>query len=278
MRLITLAFILAFIGCGSEPIQFKDNARTICTAHNVNIFKTSPYNKYLVVVRGYNSTLTGSCATDNMDARSEEIPDPYTIADIRETIKLATYKDYDVYHADSDLSLEIVLDHIMKVADDNTHLMLAMSGECDAKGFIINLVHTDGGANLVPPGKKLIAEKIIAHLSIIKGVKAVIINGCQSGCFADAARKDPDFNGVVIAACPVGYATTECQRTGTSAIYAGFLGLYQESPTEVKNLITSNISAGFWFENFRHKLSDIAAGGLPISYTPVIFSTTKYLF
>lgn len=276
MRLaIVFTLLLMLFGCGSNPIVFKEPE---VGEYRLSV-RASPSNKYLIVVRGHNSKLSlDNCEISKIDKRSEEIPDPYTESDIKEISKLASNKGYDVYSSSSDSDLEGLLDSITKVANKDTHIMLAMSGECDNKGFIINLVHTTGGMNLVPPDKKLFAEKIIAHLGLIKGTKAVIVNGCQSGCFADAARKDPDFNGVVIAACAVGYATTECQRTNTSAVYAGFLGLYKDDPLSIKNLSTADISAGFWFENFRHKISDIGAGGLPISYSPVIFSTAEYLF
>lgn len=272
---LALTILLTLLGCGSNPIVFEEPA---VGEYRLSV-RAAPNNKYLIVVRGHNSTLSlDNCEISKIDKRSVEIIDPYTTTDIKEISKLASNKGYDVYTSDSDSDLEGLLDNINKVANKDTHLMIAMSGECDNKGFIINLVHTAGGMNLVPPDKKLIAEKIIAHLGLIKGVKAVVVNGCQSGCFADAARKDPDFNGVVVAACSVGYATTECQRTGTSAVYAGFLGLYRDEPTSIKNLATSDISAGSWFENFRHKFADIGAGGLPISYSPVIFSTAEYLF
>jgi hypothetical protein len=273
MRLILAVVIIFLLGC-STPIKFE--LPQIVTASS--LVKRASSNKYLVVIKGHKSYFNGpACPLDKLDEESIKISDDYIETDIRETVKLATSKGYEVYSADSDSGLEAFFDKLVKFSDDQTQLMVAMSGECDSKGFIINLVSA-GSFNLVPADKKLIAGKIIAHLGLIKGKKAVIINGCQSGCFADAARKDSDFKGVVITACRIGFATTQCEHTGTSAIYAGFLGLYQDNPKVVNNLATIEIKAGSSFENFRHHLADVGSDGLPISYDPDIYFTSDFNF
>lgn len=277
--LFSFIALVSLVGCGSSPIRFRDLS-TKETVHQVpNRVRISPNNKYLIAIEGHISTLgNGTFTSDTMDSLSEKITDKYVHTDIVETTKLAVSKGYDVYMPDSASSLEELLATIASVSDEHTQLMIAMSGEGDSKGFVINLVKFDSGMSLVPPGKKLYADRVIMLLRPVKGSKAVIINGCQSGCFAEAARKDPEFNGVIIAACPVGYATTECQRTGTTAIYASFLGLYQDNQSDVKNLSTVDISPGHWFENMRHKFSSIGDGGLPISYSAVIYSTSEFPF
>ena len=66
-----------------------------------------------------------------------------------------------------------------------------------------------------------------------------VLNACESGVFAEAAQKNAGFRGVVIAACGTGFATTPHEPTGTSAIYASFLGLYHDDPASVKKRKTA---------------------------------------
>lgn len=268
MRLIAIfAFALALMtGCGSNPILLD------------SLSTKQGKNKYCLLLPGKNSTFAGrECKNDELDAKSTPIRDDYINSDMVNTMALAESKGFTTTIIKDPKHLSNVIGRIAFNSDDSTQLLIAMSGECDDKGFIFNLVHMPG-MNLVPPGMKLMAKDLIEELSYVRGTKAIIINGCQSGCFVDSASKSPDFKGVVIAACPVGYATTECQRTGTSAVYAGFLGLYRDDPQAIKNLATEKISAGFWFENIRHKISDIGAGGLPISYDVVRYSSSEFLF
>lgn len=265
-RLILLALLVLLCGCGSNPIKFYE------------VLPEKHGNKYCILVKGRNSTYTGErCSNDELNARSVAIHDPYINNDVSQTMELALSKGYIPYFATSPKELENIIANIARKSNDTTQLLIALSGEGDERGFNFNLVHTKAG-NLVPPGMKLTSKDFIDLLRPVKGAKAVVINSCQSGCFVEAARRDTEFKGVVIAACAVGYATTPCQRTGTSAVFAGFLGLYQDDPKAIKNLATESIGAGHWWENFRRQISDIGAGGLDISYSPVIYSTADFLF
>jgi hypothetical protein len=138
----------------------------------------------------------------------------------------------------------------------------------------------DDTRRLVPPDATIDPKGLIAKLGTIKGGHALLLNACESGVFADAAQRDGAFKGVVIAACAVGFATTPHEPTGTSAIYAAFLGLYHDEPAEVKNLATVKIDkAGGTWTNLRHEWSDFwGGGGLPISYHPVVFANADFLF
>lgn len=264
-RLMFLVVLFILYGCGSNPIVFDLNARR-------------EDNKYCILVKGKNSVYRGqSCSVDDLNAKSEPVIDHYIDGDIVQMMKLAQSKGFSCTIVTSEEAFLDVVRFIATKSDDTTQLLVAMSGEGDDKGFIFNLVRTSAG-NFVPPGMRLSARECIAYLCLVKGGKAVIINGCQSGCFVNAAQQNSEFKGVVIAACPVGYATTECQRTGTSAVFAGFLGLYRDDPRAIKNLAMVSISAGFWWENFRHKISDIGAGGLPISYDPIRYCNADFLF
>lgn len=268
MRLIglfILVIVLTLSGCSSAPIDFE------CKPHREK-------NKYCLLLLGRNSVFSGTrCNNDELDEKSVKIDDPNIANDINQTLILASSKGYVCTLVTSEEQFTKAVDEIIKKSNEETQLLVAMSGEGDERGFIFNLVAI-GERHLVPPGKRLLAKQAIAHLSMVKGTKAVVVSACQSGCFVEAARQDPEFKGVVIAACPVGYATTQCNHTGTTALYAGFLGIYQGDCKAIKNLATECISAGFWFENLRHRISDIGAGGLPISYDVVRYSNAEFLF
>ena len=281
-----LFFLLVINGCSSQPLQGGPDIPN--TVIEIQHFAQSKHNKYALILEGHNSTykIAGpnqGFDNDRLDRLSQPIKDPCIKRDVSETSKLAISKGYDVYLVRNLEEFDQIAASLELASDDATQLLIAMSGEGDDKGFIFNLVHitdADGtpGPNFVPPGMKLTCNYFAKKLDQIHGTKAIVINACQSGCFAEELRKDTQFQGVVITACPIGYATTDCQKTQTSAIFAGFLGLYQDNPKEIRNLSTAHITAGSWFENFRHKFSDIGAGGLSISYDPVIYSTAEFLF
>lgn len=153
MRLIYCILTLCLlIGCSSEHINFGINTSSRPDAIRTK-FRQSPTNKYFIAIEGRNSVFNGgSCGVDELDEKSEKILDSFVESDISQTTALALSKGYDIYCETSDGSLEALLDKIVKVSNDRTQLMLVMSGECDDKGFNINLVHT-GCANVVPPAR-----------------------------------------------------------------------------------------------------------------------------
>lgn len=248
-------------------------------------FKISSTNKYLLLIKGVNSTCSApQFSLDDLESLSKPILDTYVNHDLTSTAILAQYKNYHVFYSNSRNSTLDFLHKLSLIANDTTQLLVAFSGEGDKEGFIYNLVHLtpmgiqNGGIYLIPIGCKITSEEFINQLNIVKGIKAVIINACQSGCFANVAIKSENFKGVIICACPVGFATTTCEHTGTTAIYAGFLGLCFDNFFTTQNLSECKLSAGSWLENLRHKLSDIGGMGLPISYDPVIYATAKFPF
>ena len=278
-KLITFLFSFLITGCASA-YYIPETTNAPIELQN---FSKSKNNKYALIMEGHNSNYQGGFDTSKLDSLSQPIADPFIKRDISETTKLALSKNYDVYLLHSPSEFEKIANLLHQVADQDTKIIFAMSGEGDEKGFIFNLVHivdADGspGPNFVPPGMKLECSHFVEVLSQISGTKAIVINACQSGCFVNALRKDTTFRGVIIAACSVGYATTPCKQTETSAIFAGFLGIYQEDSQIIANLSTAHISSGYWLENWRRKLVDLGAGGLYISYDPVIYSTADFLF
>jgi hypothetical protein len=198
--------------------------------------------------------------------------------------RLLVSKGYDVYRADmgevTPVDVEKLIENIGMVSDAGTHTFFAYSGEGDQKGLRTRSMIVMEGRHLVPPDATISPDALIAKLATIKGAKALLVNACESGVFAEAARKNPDFEGVVIAACAPGYATTPHEPTGTSAIYAAFLRLYSEDTKTVRNLGTVRIEkAGGTWTNLAHKWSDFwSGGGLPISYDPVVYSNGDFLF
>lgn len=279
-KFIGLIFV-AFVGCTSAT-RLEQLPKTVDS--HPKTFKVSANNKYAIMMAGHNSTCNAKqFLFDELDGLSDPIPDKYIAKDMLDTAQLAYFKGFDVYSVYGVGTLKSLLESIDCVANDKTEILIAMSGEADDKGFIFNLVqmkNKDGsdGPRFVPPGLRLNAVDLIASLSVIPGTKAIVVSGCQSGCFASAARKNQDFKGVVIASCAIGTATTDCEDTGNTALYAGFLRFYKDDTNVVTNLATVDITAGAWFENLRRKFSDVGAGGLPLSFDVIIYSNSDFLF
>jgi hypothetical protein len=259
-------------GCASK-IDFKPHV----DARGAEIRVKS--TQHMVLLRGVVSTVQGGFSTlDDIKTKSMPVNDPYPQADIQQLGLLGKLKNYTVVEVSSVDELYTAIKSIANASTEETQLVIGLSGECDKKGFITNLLKLKNGLNLVPPGCYVYADALIERLGEVKGKSLLIINGCQSGTFADAAKRKVGFTGGVIAACPVGYATTQCEATGTTALYAGVLALYQENPTEVQDLAKVEVSPGRWVENLRHHIADWGASGLPISYDSVSYFTCSFLF
>lgn len=288
--LLSLA-LLALSGCSAtRPIDLPlpKDARVVELLGDYTAFHKSPTNRYAVVLHGQEFAEPKGAyqisTTEDVRREGTPVPDPFVESDVDQLTRLLVSKGYDVYRADmgdvTPAEVEKLIESIGMLSDSETRTFFAYSGEGDRKGLRTRTMVIGEGRRIVPPDATITPEGLIAKLATVKGTKALLINACESGIFAEAARKDPDFHGVVIAACAPGYATTPHEPTGTSAIYAAFLGLYADDPKAVKNLGTVHLeNAGGTWTNFRHKWTDFwSGGGLPISYDPVVFQNGDFLF
>ncbi len=289
--LATLA-ALAASGCSATrplDLPLPKDARVVELLGDYTSFQKSPTNRYAVVLHGQEFASPKGrpfqiSTTDDVRREGTPIPDPFIESDVDQVTRLLVSKGYDVYRADmgeaTPREVEKLIESIGMVSDAETRTFFCYSGEGDKKGLRTRTMVIGEGRRLVPPDATIAPDALIAKLATVKGTKALLLNACESGVFAESARKNPDFQGCVIAACPPGYATTPHEPTGTSAIYAAFLGLYANDPKAVKNLSTARLEkAGGTFTNFAHKWSDFWTGsGLPISYDPVLYSNGDFLF
>ena len=289
--LATLA-VLALSGCSAtRPIDLPlpKDARVVELLGDYTSFQKSPTNRYAVVLHGQEFASPKGrpfqiSTTDDVKREGTPIPDTFVESDMDQITRLLVSKGYDVYRADmgevTPKEVEKLIENIGMVSDPETRTFFCYSGEGDKKGLRTRTMVIGEGRRLVPPDATITPDALIAKLATVKGTKALLLNACESGVFAESARKSADFQGCVIAACPPGYATTPYEPTGTSAIYAAFLGLYTNDPKAVKNLSTVHLEkAGGTFTNFAHKWSDFWTGsGLPISYDPVLYSNGDFLF
>lgn len=287
---VALGCVLALTGCRATPpldLPLPKEARVVDMIGDYVAFQRSPKDRYAVVLKGQDfAPPNGPFAVATAeDVRRVGTPlrDEFVENDVDQLTRLLVSKGYDVYKADmgdaTASEVDRLLERIAIVSDEATQVVFAYSGEGDRHGLRTRTLGLDGGRRLVPPDATVSPEGLVAKLATIKGTQAVLLNACESGVFAEAARKSPEFHGVVVAACATGFATTPHEPTGTSAIFASFLGLYHDDPGTVKNLATVKIDrAGGAWTNFRHKWSDFWGGaGLPISYEPVLFANADFL-
>jgi hypothetical protein len=288
MRLLALVLTLFAFGCASESpvLPPRESARSFAIDAN-RYFRSSPKNRYAVVLTGrvFAAPKRPFRVSTADDVRREgiSIEDPYVRNDALELSSLLEGKGFDVYLGDMGGALPAdvaaVLSRIAAVSNDSSEIFFAYSGEGDRRGLRTRTLILSEGRKLCPPDTTIDPSGLISVISAIKGTHAVLLNACESGVFVDAAQRNQDFRGVVIAACAPGYATTPYEPMNLSAIYASFLGLWRDDPASVKNLATVKIEkAGGTWTNFRHKWSDFwGGGGLPISYEPVVFSNADFL-
>jgi len=281
--LILLLFV--FSGCTSTaPLKLSSDPRLSSRSLHQS-FEASPSNRYALIIKGESFKPDGSQALiQNAEdlSRGKPIIDPYIDNDVDQMARLALSKGYQVVSAsmgsDTVEQLYNRLVELASVSNETTQVLIAYSGEGDKTGWITRRCLV-GERSLTTEDCRVKPEKLIQALIGVQGVQALLINACESGCFVEAARKNPDFKGVVVASCSVGFATTPHEPSNLSATYAAFLHQYQDDPSSVKNISTLDLTkAGFWWNNFRHQISDIGAGGLPISYDLVKYSTANFLF
>jgi len=283
LRNILFFLFITLIGCSStDPLDLPPPKEI---RNFGDTFRVSPRNKYAFVIKGqtfqFNGDRLSFSKADDLCV-GDRLVDSYIDNDIDQISRLALCKGYDVYLAEMDKhsvsELRNYLNMVANVSNDATQVLIAYSGEGDKNGW-----KTRGciarGNYFTMDVCRIKPEALIWNLADINGSKAVLINACESGCMVEAAQKNPNFKGVIIAACPVGYSTTPHEPSNLSAVYASFLKLYEDDPRQIRNLMNIEISrTGSWFNNLRHKISDIGAGGLPVSYEPVIFANANFLF
>ena len=290
--LLFLSFVgvLASSGCATAPLDVRvpRDARVVELLGDYTTIGRSPRNRYAVLIRGQEFRADPDRPfriSTNEDVKREghPVPDPYIAGDQDQLTRLLASKGYDVYRADmGELDAKDVrrlLEKIAILSDGDTQVFVSYSGEGDAKGLRTRTLEIGPGRHLVAPNATLAPDELVGLCSSVRGSTAVLLNACESGVFAEAARKNPDFRGVLIAACGVGFATTPHEPAGTSAIVASFLDLYRDDPGKVTNLSSVRLErAGGRFTNIAHHWSDFWGGaGLPISYLPVVYASADFL-
>lgn len=292
VKYLPLFFFIFIFGCSStSPLDLP----LLKEIHLLGeTFRVNPKNKYAFIIKGETfqppqpSVLNRIFFSKPDDlSRGEPIIDPFINNDIDQISRLVFSKGYDVYLAEMGEHLPAELFNyfaeLAKVSDNKTKVFIAYSGEGDKKGLITRECVL-GGGRITASECRITPDILIEKLNEISGTKALLINACESGCFAEEAkqawgRDRNNFKGVVIAACPIGFSTTPHEPSNLSAVYATFLKFYQDDPEIIKNLSSLEITkVGSWWNNFRHQISNIGEGGLPISYEPVIFSNVYFYF
>ena len=250
-------------------------------------FRRSPTNRYALVMNGrvFQPPADGSGVANADDLlKGEAIEDPWVSGDMDQLSSLLLSKGYDVYRLDfGRVTPEVMrglLERIVYVSDEETQLLVAYSGEGDSTGLRTRSMRLGGSRHLVPQGVTITPADMFAALEAIHGRKAVLLNACEAGIFAEEAPSRAGFDGVVIAACPRGFATTPHEPSGTTAIFAAFLDIYADDPARVHNLATVEIdrAGGLWTNLAHHWQSLWRPGGKPISYEPVIYSSGDFWF
>lgn len=250
-------------------------------------FRRSPRNRYALVMNGrvFQPPSDGSGVNDAEDLlHGEPIDDPWVRGDMDQLSRLLLSKGYDVYRVDfgrvTPDTMRALLERVVAVSDAETQLLVAYSGEGDSTGLRTRTMRLGPSGHLVPPKVTLTPADLFAALAPVQGRKAVLLNACEAGIFAEEAARQEGFEGVVIAACARGFATTPHEPSGTTAIFAAFLELYADDPARVENLASVEIdrAGGLWTNLAHHWQSLWRLGGKPISYEPVIFASGDFWF
>jgi hypothetical protein len=250
-------------------------------------FRVAPNNRYALVMSGRvfappEHRFAISSADDVLAGKS--LDDPWVRGDTEQLTKLLLNKGYDVYQLDfgqvTPRALEQLLGRLAYVSNEDTHLFFAYSGEGDSRGLRTRTLRSANGGLVVPPGVTVEPKLLFSQLARIRGRKALLINSCEAGIFAEEAPLWSEFAGVVITACRRGFATTPHEPSGTTAIFAAFLDLYGDDPQARQNLATVEIerAGGLWTNLAHHWQAMWGSSGLPISYEPLIYVSEDYWF
>ena len=285
LALLAAALILAASqGCVSPPIRDLPRAPDAEQVHVLDgeylPFRVSPRNRYAIVMNGRRFSppesrpFAISSAEDVLAGVALE--DPWVRGDMDQLTTLLLSKGYDVYRLDfgqvTPRAMIGLLERLTYVSNDETRMFLAYSGEGDSTGIRTRSLLVGQNQHVIPPEVTVTPKRLFAALAPIRGRKALLINACEAGIFADEAPSWAEFSGVVIASCPKGYATTPHEPTGTTAIFAAFLELYADEPARELNLARAEIDrAGGLWTNLAHRWQNFWGGGLPLSYDPVVF-------
>ncbi len=286
-----LLLLFAAQGCVSLPLSGLARAphaeRVEILDPDYQPFRVSPVNRYALVLKGssFEPPRGGGFAISSAEdiLAGTQIHDPWVQGDVDQLSQLLLSKGYDVYFLDfgrvQPRSCLNLLERIAYVADAETRLFLAYSGEGDASGWRTRTLRLGENSHVVPPKVTITPSTLFEALAQVQGSKAMVINACEAGVFTEAAREQPEYQGVVIAACRRGTATTPHEPSGTTAIFAAFLGLYSQEPWREQNLARVEIDrAGGLWTNLAHHWKSLWRGGLPLSYQPVIFTRGDYWF
>jgi hypothetical protein len=290
--LLLSLLLLAAPGCVSPPIGDLPSAPDAQLVEILDAdympFRVSPANRYAVVMSGAQyvppedaNALVWLAKPDDI-LGCPKVEDPWVRGDSDQLTTLLLSKGYDVYTLDfgqvTPDSVRNLLDRLSYVANDDTQLFVAYSGEGDSEGLRTRSLRIDSGL-LIPPAVTLTPKDLFGILAAVRGRKAVLINACESGVFAEEAALWGEFQGVVVTACKRGFATTPHEPTGTTAIFAVFLELYSDDATQRQNLATVRFErAGGLWTNLAHQWQGMWGDGLPISYEPAIFVSGDFWF
>ncbi len=289
---LALVGLLFAVGCVSPPIgdlpRHAQSQVVSITDLDYMPFRAAPTNRYAVVMNGqvFTPPASGSAETSSPDGlqAADRLEDPWIAGDMEQLTRLLLNKGYDVYRLDfgevTPAALEELLARIAQAADERTRLFVAYSGEGDDTGLRTRTLRIPTGQHIVPPDVTIRPADLFEMLAPIRGDKALLLNACEAGVFADAAPSAPEFRGVVIAACGRGFATTPHEPAGTTAIYAAFLELYGREPERELNLATVEIErAGGLWTNLAHHWNELwSPAGLPISYEPAVYVSGDFWF
>lgn len=271
-------------GCAStDPLPLPEIKRANCNfVHQIN---KANQNKYAVVIKGALYTIQ----TQEFFFQNEEdlkkgklIDDPYVDNDLDQITRLLISKGYEVFYYDMSIdsvsSVYNLLDHLAVISNDKTKLFIAYSGEGSNSGLMTRSIKVNDSNAMTMDTCMIRPDDLIEKANGVDGESAMLIGACQSGCIAEAARNNPRFRGIVFTSCPVGFATTPHEPSNLTALYATFLDKYSD-PSKVYDLSELDITtAGYWWNNFRHKISDIGGDGLPISYDIMIYFNKSFDF
>lgn len=245
--------------------------------------RRAPTNRYALLMSGrvFEPPRDGRLvATPDDLQRGRPLEDPWVAGDVAQLERLLLAKGYDVYRLDlGQVGVETalaLLGRLAAVSDAETRTFLAYSGEGDARGLRTRAMRIAPGRLVLPAASTLEPAALFDALARLAGSKAVLINACESGVFAEAAAARGDLDGVVIAACPRGTTTTPHEPAGTTAIVAAFLELYASDPARVLDLSRVDLprAGGFW-TNLLHHLQHWRAER-PLSYDPVIYRGGRF--
>lgn len=275
-RLLAVFFLLTLFGCASGPVQFEAKPQIV----RVGDFRKSPKNAYAILMKGqgYLPPKAPIVNANNMHS-GEKIRDEFVENDLDSLGQLATLKGFDVYKPKEPVELYGLLGQIASVSNADTRVVFFYSGEGTKKGLWTKFCKLPERV-LTHPFYCIEPEMLLNTFSWLKGKQAVVISACESGVFVREAQQVKAFKGVVIASCGEGFATTPCESSQHTALFATFLHKYEDEPSTIRNLATIELGrVGELITNQRHLWVDFwSGGGLPISYASEVYSTADFLF